>query len=64
MSHAHALPHSVLKAAHPLAAPAAVLSNGYAFIVASLSSAMRPQHESPAESATRLRMRAVGGPGR
>jgi len=58
MSHAHLLPTSALKNAHPLAAAAVALSNGYAFVVATLASAMRPQLESPAEAATRLRMLA------
>ena len=59
MSHAHApLPFHALKNAQPLATAVATLSNAYAFVVASLSSAMRPQLESPAEAATRLRLPA------
>ncbi len=35
---------------------AGALSNGYGFVVARLSSLMRPQAESPAEAAERLRV--------
>jgi hypothetical protein len=45
-------PRSVSGAAALLAG---ALSNGYGFIVAQLASLMRPQAESPAEAATRLR---------
>ena len=40
------------------ATPLAVLSQGYQFAVAQLAALMRPRAESPAESATRLRVRA------
>ena len=42
------------------ATPLAVLSQGYQFAVAQLAALMRPRAESPAESATRLRVRANG----
>ncbi len=35
---------------------AGAVSNGYGFVVAQLSSLMRPQAESPAEAAARLRI--------
>ncbi len=38
----------------PAAFLAGALSNGYGFVVARLSSLMRPQTESPAEAAARL----------
>lgn len=59
MSNAYTLQREAAKNSPSLAANVGeAVSGAYAFIVAAMSSVMRPQAESPAEAATRLRMLA------
>ena len=56
MSNMLTIERNTSKSASAIAAEA--VSGAYAFVVAALSSLMRPQAESPAEAANRLRMLA------